>query len=570
MAIKRYYLTKDNTLTNAFKSNLQTRATGSNMGASDILETFVIHGQTSASISATNAEQSRVIIEFDMEDVLSDISDGTVPSSSVDYVLKMHNAPHASTTPLSYSLDVSMVKTNAWNEGRGLDMDNYSDQGVSNWIFASSGEDWDLPGGDYYGVGSNSDPTNLFSSSYFFDNGDEDLELNINFAVDKWRTNKTTYPNYGLILKHTDPIISGSSGTYFTKKFFGRTSEFFLKRPYVEARWNSCRKDNRGNFVVSSSMIPSSDNVNILYLYNMPRGQLTNIPGLVNNTLSVKIFSGSTGPQGDALRLVDGLTGGNGLFLTGGLLVENGNVQTGIYTCSIASALTGATASEVFATESYFDVWYTGSTEFHTGSFTPQSFAASEVLFNTQYITTITNLDDSYIKGQKPDLRVFTRKKDWAPTIYTVASQDIEPEIIEDAYYRVFRTVDGGDIIPFGTGSIAVAASAKITILDAGGIIQGETFTLTDAEGTTTVYTINGGVLPANGGGSGGTATVGFSGVGGGAAGKVRAADAITKAINNTTDATYIATDNQIDTVTITQATTGTDGNRKHFRKRHS
>ena len=57
MAIKRYFATKDNTITNAFKSNLLTRATGSNMGASDILEAFVIHGQTSASVNPRNAEQ---------------------------------------------------------------------------------------------------------------------------------------------------------------------------------------------------------------------------------------------------------------------------------------------------------------------------------------------------------------------------------------------------------------------------------------------------------------------------------------------------------------------------------
>ena len=162
MAIKRYYLTKDNTLTNAFKSNLQTRATGSNMGASDILETFVIHGQTSASISATNAEQSRVIIEFDMEDILSDISDGTVPSSSVDYVLRLYNAPHAGTTPLSYSLDVGMLAAD-WNEGRGLDMENYSDFGYSNWIQPKSTTTWNVTGGDYYGEADK-------ISSYFFEN----------------------------------------------------------------------------------------------------------------------------------------------------------------------------------------------------------------------------------------------------------------------------------------------------------------------------------------------------------------------------------------------------------------
>ena len=49
MAIKRYFATKDNTITNAFKSNLTTRGTGSNMGQADILEVFSILGQASSS-----------------------------------------------------------------------------------------------------------------------------------------------------------------------------------------------------------------------------------------------------------------------------------------------------------------------------------------------------------------------------------------------------------------------------------------------------------------------------------------------------------------------------------------
>ena len=36
MGIKRFYATKDNTITNAYANNLTTRGTGSNMGASDI------------------------------------------------------------------------------------------------------------------------------------------------------------------------------------------------------------------------------------------------------------------------------------------------------------------------------------------------------------------------------------------------------------------------------------------------------------------------------------------------------------------------------------------------------
>ena len=68
-------------------------------------------------------------------------------------------------------------------------------------------------------------------------------------------------------------------------------------------------------------------------------------------------------------------------------------------------------------------------------------------------MTDVTNLRDSYIRGQKPRLRVFSRKKNWQPNIYSVATAEIEPEIIENSFYRLSRTIDNLEIIPFGTGS---------------------------------------------------------------------------------------------------------------------
>ena len=107
MAIKRYFATADNTITNAFEKNLSTRGTGSNMGASDILETFVIHGQTTASINAANAEEARILIQFPVNEISNDKSSGVIPSSSVKYIFKLFNAPHADTTPRNFTLDIS-------------------------------------------------------------------------------------------------------------------------------------------------------------------------------------------------------------------------------------------------------------------------------------------------------------------------------------------------------------------------------------------------------------------------------------------------------------------------------
>jgi len=216
MAIKKYYATKDNTISNAFENNLLTRATGSNMGAADILEAFVIQGQTSASISAENAEQSRFIIQFPIDQIQADMASGVLPTTtgSIKFHLNMYNAPHGSSTPEDFSLELNMLAQN-WTEGRGLDMDNYSDLGVSNWLSASQGTEWTQQGGSFL-TGLNT------SASIYFPTGLEDITVDVSEQVYKWLD---ATDNYGFMLRFSDSDVSGSE-SLFTKMFFSRTSEF--------------------------------------------------------------------------------------------------------------------------------------------------------------------------------------------------------------------------------------------------------------------------------------------------------------------------------------------------------
>ena len=137
MAIKRYDASADNTITNSFKSDLTTRATGSNMGQSDILEVFSIFGQA----TSTSDELSRVIIDFPVTEITSDRSSGIIPASgSVNFFLKLYNAEHIHTLPRNYNIAVHGV-SGSWQEGHGLDMDTYEDETKdyigSNWINAN-------------------------------------------------------------------------------------------------------------------------------------------------------------------------------------------------------------------------------------------------------------------------------------------------------------------------------------------------------------------------------------------------------------------------------------------------
>ena len=218
----------------------------------------------------------------------------------------------------------------------------------------------------------------------------------------------------------------GSTLNYYTKKFFARSSEFFFKRPVIEARWNSSIQDDRGNFYASSSMVPAEDNLNTIYLYNISRGQYTDIPNY--SDLELRLYA-----------------------TLGGSSLENptvGRVSTGIYSASFALE---TTASVVY------DVWHSGSGEtrvdFHTGTIDVKTHAGSTSQPNTEYYSNITNLKPIYSTDESPRLQLYVRPKDWSPTIYTVASQDIETTPIEKAAYKVYRVVDDLEVIPYGTGS---------------------------------------------------------------------------------------------------------------------
>mgnify|MGYP003109784639 CR=1 FL=1 len=139
MSIKRFIANKDNTITNAFKSNLNDRGTEANMGKSDVLETFSIFAQASTS----SIEKSRILIDFPVSEISSSRTLGTanlkgIPESgSVRFFLRMFNAEHSQTVPESFTLNVVPISA-SWQEGFGLDMESYLNKGASNWITSSA------------------------------------------------------------------------------------------------------------------------------------------------------------------------------------------------------------------------------------------------------------------------------------------------------------------------------------------------------------------------------------------------------------------------------------------------
>ena len=140
MALKRYKAEADNTIVNAYERNLRTRGTGSNAGAADILETFSIYGR----VTTSSQELSRILIQFPITDVSTDRTNSVLPASgNVSFYLRLFNAPTSKTVPRDYTLTVLAV-SQSWQEGVGLDLENYQDltlgnQG-SNWMSGSNAD----------------------------------------------------------------------------------------------------------------------------------------------------------------------------------------------------------------------------------------------------------------------------------------------------------------------------------------------------------------------------------------------------------------------------------------------
>ena len=449
MAFKRYKADADNTIVNTFKPGFKLRATGSNAGYADVMEVYSIYGREASG----SQELSRILVKFPVSSISTDRTAGTIPASgSVSFYLKLYNAQHSKTVPESFTLLVSAV-SQSWQEGVGLDLETYQDDTKgnegSNWMSASNTAAWTNVGGDYL-TGSGY----LFSQS--FETGLEDLEVDITSLVENWIDG--TQENYGVgvhLTSSQEAYYSSSTGlddggiihntggattSYYTKRFFARGSQYFFKRPIIEARWDSSTRDDRGNFYYSSSLAPAEDNLNTLYLYNYVRGRLRNIPGIGTGAIYVDLYSGSannSGPSGSALNQSVSTP------------ATGGYVSTGIYSCSVS-----ITAASTPIT-TLFDVWYSGSTQYFTGTIKPVVQYASQTATKLSYYINITNLKSKYNTSEAPRFNLYVRNKNWSPSIYTVSRTDPPSTIIQSASYRVYRLLDAYEAIEYGTGSDA-------------------------------------------------------------------------------------------------------------------
>lgn len=194
----------------------------------------------------------------------------------------------------SYELIAFDLPQVEWSEGLGQDLfrelyiqsnqtNGYSPAtGYCNWNYSRQLQPWPSPG-----VYQNITADTLFYNTQFFDNGNENIKIDIKDSF-KNALSSVTF-NYGLGVAYSSPFEAISSDTRFLSSFFSENTNTSNK-PYIEIEVDDYIKDDRLNICTNK--------LNKLYLYTFAGNDAVNFysAGTVSivNSSNQPVLTGKT------------------------------------------------------------------------------------------------------------------------------------------------------------------------------------------------------------------------------------------------------------------------------------
>jgi hypothetical protein len=285
----RTYFDKDNTLIYSDRTNT---------GKNPVAELF--YGGASG-----NTLYSRHIFYFDETRLKSLVNDGTIIPSATTHTLKMTNTASFDTRLLgktavgekrrASSFDLILFQVNDyWDEGIGYDYGKNSYLGdlpilsvsPSNWVEPTTNANWSPIGNGSAITGNTS--SNILAIQHF-DNGNENLEMDVTFVVNHILTGATSGSTgttvsgvtvssknngFAIAYKRDIEILSRDELQYVG--FFTKQTDTFFE-PYLESSFNNHIRDDRNQFFL--------DKTNSLYLYT----SLGNTPVNLDSNPTVEV-----------------------------------------------------------------------------------------------------------------------------------------------------------------------------------------------------------------------------------------------------------------------------------------
>jgi len=399
----KLFATKDTFITDHFIGDSSDRATGSNMGKSEILDVFADKNR----LLNDEIELGRILIYFD----LTPLDKYNIDYASFSASLLLYNSIHSLTQPSSFDLYIHPV-TKLWDEGNGLDhfttsdTSRFLDRGYANWMSASSVMGWANPGGDY---------DDDYSGSMHFDTGYEDLECNITDTLLSQLTGSLT--NYGYMVK-LGILEETNDVDYFIKMFYSAQSHNYDKRPQLVIYWDDLIEDDRANLVKGQSQN--------LFLYNKFNEEYIDL-SISESDIKVNI---TTLPN-----------------MSGSIIISSGSASkfnTGIYETSFIVPF--ATSGSIL-----YDYWIDTANNqiIASGSFNILSDTSKlyEIL-QKKYVVNISNLHRTYNENEVVTLRVMTTSTETEYDHLFSQPYDGAPRILKNMYFEISNLYSEEIIIP--------------------------------------------------------------------------------------------------------------------------
>lgn len=461
----------------------------SNVGQAGSLDLFKIYGNNlSASLPLT--ELSRILIQFDLSQLKSDVASGKIDLGNPTFncTLNLFDVYYGQPTPANFVLKVYPL-SQSFDEGLGRDTVFFQDSDVANWTTASyNGRDvtWFSPGADSKGRLGSSGLDVIFNAdlgagivntwvTQSFPKGTEDLQVDVTQIVSA--TLAGIIPDLGFRIAFTETIESDAR-TYFVKRFGSSQAVDPYVQPKLILRYNDAIVSNENNLTFDSQ--------GTLFLYNYVRGNLTNV---VSGTALTPI----TGANCMLLRLTTPVSTSNGFsnfetYVTASQHKIGSNYVTGIYSASVL--LTSATpqfATKLLQSSSVkFDqVWtsFDGKASYYSGSITITPPAASTgPTAPRRYYLNVTNVASQYVNTDVPRMKVFIF--DYSSPVVTLVKVPLETPsvVVENAFYSIRDVANNKVIIPFDTvyGSTKLSADSQTMYFDLwmSSLIAGRAYTI--------------------------------------------------------------------------------------------
>lgn len=147
-------------------------------------------------------------------------------------------------------------------------------------LITVSGNDyvpWVTPGGDYTPLLDAQQQEVAFEQ--LLEEGTEDITLDITDIVASWLSvEQGSLTNYGLGIMLKGEFEDGSKAeSYYTKRFHARDSEYFFKRPCIEARYSLNIEDDSSKLFTASPHKSAAANTMKVYYRNYENGDLVDL-----------------------------------------------------------------------------------------------------------------------------------------------------------------------------------------------------------------------------------------------------------------------------------------------------